>query len=81
MELLSQGDGSKVNEEYHALERLSDELKKVEKTFSLLLTGHIEEKPGYWTRLAEKFNRLFFIFYVTLITVFLILIFSQWCNT
>ncbi|XP_029978007.1 5-hydroxytryptamine receptor 3A-like [Sphaeramia orbicularis] len=75
-----QDASSKLTEEFRALERLSDELKKVEKTLSLLLAGHIEKKPGYWTRLAKKFNRVFFIFYVTMIAVFFSFIFSQWSN-
>ncbi|XP_054455505.1 5-hydroxytryptamine receptor 3A-like [Anoplopoma fimbria] len=50
-----EGNSSKLIEEYHALEKLSDELREMEKTLSLLLNNRKEEeKPGYWTRVAKK---------------------------
>ncbi|XP_068439547.1 5-hydroxytryptamine receptor 3A-like [Clinocottus analis] len=83
-ELLSvakESNGGKLIEEYHAMEKLSDELREVEKTLSLLLNNRKEEeKPGYWTRVAKKVNKYFFIFYVTVICLFLIVIFFQWNN-
>lgn len=78
-EPLSQGNSGNVIEEYQALEKLSDELRKIEKTLSLLLNNRKEEeKPGYWTSVAKKVNRVFFIFYVTVVTLFLIVIFFKW---
>ncbi|XP_031171418.2 5-hydroxytryptamine receptor 3A-like [Sander lucioperca] len=75
-------DNSSKIEEYHALEKLSDELREMEKTLSLLLNNRKEEeKPGYWTKVAKKVNRIFFIFYVIVITLFLIIIFLQWNNS
>ncbi|KAM6899196.1 5-hydroxytryptamine receptor 3A-like [Lycodopsis pacificus] len=50
-----EGNSNKLIEEYHALEKLSDELREMEKTLSLLLNNRKEEeKPGYWTRVAKK---------------------------
>lgn len=61
------------------MEKLSDELREMEKTLSLLLSNRKqEEKPGYWTRVAKRVNRVFFIVYVTVVSLFLICIFSKW---
>ncbi|XP_056286118.1 5-hydroxytryptamine receptor 3A-like isoform X1 [Pseudoliparis swirei] len=76
-----EGNSSKLTEEYHALEKLSDELREVEKTLSLLLINRKEEeKPGYWTRVAKKVNRYFFILYITVVSLFLIYISFEWSN-
>lgn len=61
------------------MERLSDELRGVQKTLSLILNNRKEEEgPGYWTSVAKKVNRVFFILYVTLVCLFLIAIFLKW---
>lgn len=74
-----QGNSSKLMEEYHPLEKLSDELRGMEKTLSLLLSSRKEEeRPGHWTRLAKKVNRVFFGFYVTVVILFLTVIFLKW---
>ncbi|XP_037611652.1 5-hydroxytryptamine receptor 3A-like [Sebastes umbrosus] len=76
-----EGNSSKLMEEYHALEKLSDELREMERTLSLLLCNRKEEeKPGYWTGVAKIVNRVFFIFYITVVSVFLIIIFVKWNN-
>ncbi|KAI3365101.1 hypothetical protein L3Q82_010211 [Scortum barcoo] len=63
-----EGSSSKLTDEYSALEKLSDELRKIEETLSLLLSNRKEkEKPRYWTRVAQRFNRVFFIVYVIVI--------------
>ncbi|XP_026207666.1 5-hydroxytryptamine receptor 3A-like [Anabas testudineus] len=84
-ELMSEArtdNGTKLMEEYHALEKLSDELRNVEKTLSLLLNNRKEEeKPGYWTTVAMRLNKIFFIFYVTMIGLFLAFIFLKWNTT
>ncbi|XP_035469045.1 5-hydroxytryptamine receptor 3A-like [Scophthalmus maximus] len=74
--------GGKLVEEYGALEEVSDELRKVEKTLTLLLRSRRDEfEPGYWTRVAQRVNKAFFIFYVTLVCLFLIVLFLKWkCN-
>lgn len=64
------------------MEKLSDELRGIEKTLSLILNNRKEEeKPGYWTSVAKTVNRVFFILYVTLVSVFLIVIFFKWNET
>ena len=77
-----QGSSStKLNEEYQTLDKLSHELKEMEKTLSqFLINSKVEEKPGYWTRMAKRVNKFFFITYITLIFVFLIVIFLKWQN-
>lgn len=78
--LLLQGNSSK-QQEYHALEKVSEELRDMEKTLSLLLSNRKEEdKPGYWTRVAKRVNKVFFIFYVILVGLFLTVIFLKWDN-
>ncbi|XP_041819279.1 5-hydroxytryptamine receptor 3A-like [Chelmon rostratus] len=75
----NEGNSSKLMEEYHPLEKLSDELRGMEKTLSLLLSSRKEEeRPGHWTRLAKKVNRVFFGFYVTVVILFLTVIFLKW---
>ncbi|XP_069015938.1 5-hydroxytryptamine receptor 3A-like [Embiotoca jacksoni] len=72
-------NGSKLMVEYHALERLSDELREMEKTLTLLLNiRREEEKPGYWTRVAKRVNRVFLIVYVAVVSLFLVFIFLKW---
>ncbi|KAG7222284.1 hypothetical protein INR49_027288 [Caranx melampygus] len=76
-----QPHSSRPVEELHALEKVSDELKQMEKTLSLLLSSRKEEvKPGYWSRVAKRVNRVFLIFYITMVAVFLCLIFLKWSN-
>lgn len=62
------------------MERLSDELRELEKTLSQLLKDE-ERSGGYWTSLVKKINRVFFICYVTTAGVFLAVIFYQWIET
>ncbi|XP_034564111.1 5-hydroxytryptamine receptor 3A-like [Notolabrus celidotus] len=77
--MAKEGSSSKLMEEFHVLEKLSEELREIEKTLSLLLKNmKKEEKPGYWTKVAKIVNRVFFIFYVTVVTLFLIVIFYKW---
>ncbi|XP_061564830.1 5-hydroxytryptamine receptor 3A-like [Cololabis saira] len=74
-------DGQRQTEENHILKRLSDDLREMEKALTLLLnTQNQENNPGYWTRVAQRVNKVFFIFYVTVIGVFLLLMFSRWSS-
>lgn len=74
-----QGDSSKVRDECNALEKVSDELRGIKKTLCLLIKiRRAEEEPGYWTSLAKKVNKVFFILYLTLVSLFLIGIFIKW---
>ncbi|XP_037611750.1 5-hydroxytryptamine receptor 3A-like [Sebastes umbrosus] len=79
-ELLSvakEGTSSQLTEESNVLEKVSDELREVEKTLILLLSSR---KPGYWTRVAKTINKVFFISYVTVAVLFLTVIFSIWIH-
>ncbi|KAL3063563.1 hypothetical protein OYC64_003183 [Pagothenia borchgrevinki] len=65
-----------------------DELSEAVKGLSLLLSRKEERKrrkeerkPGYWTRVARKFNIIFFFVYVTVSALFLVVIFSEWTNS
>ncbi|XP_033466937.1 5-hydroxytryptamine receptor 3C-like isoform X2 [Epinephelus lanceolatus] len=82
-ELLSvakEGSSSQLME-CSVLKKVSDELTAVQKTLTLLLNSRKEEgKLGYWTRVTKTINKVFFIFYITSASVFLIIIFSIWAN-
>uniref|UniRef100_A0A4W6DEZ1 Neurotransmitter-gated ion-channel transmembrane domain-containing protein n=1 Tax=Lates calcarifer TaxID=8187 RepID=A0A4W6DEZ1_LATCA len=72
--------GGETRSQLHEL-LVSGELREMEKTLTLLLDSRKEEvKPGYWTRVAKRVNVVFFIFYVTVVTGFLIFIFLKWNN-
>lgn len=74
-----QTNNDKVMEEEQALEKLSEELLGIKKMLSHILDEQGEEtKAGYWTRVAKRVNKAFFIFYVTVVTVFLIVIYLKW---
>uniref|UniRef100_UPI0037E7B360 5-hydroxytryptamine receptor 3A-like n=1 Tax=Semicossyphus pulcher TaxID=241346 RepID=UPI0037E7B360 len=73
-----EGNSSKLMEDFQALEKLSDELREMEKTLSQLLQKMTKEKDGYWTRVAKRLNKMFFIFYVTAVGLFLTIVFVKW---
>lgn len=74
-----QGSSSKLTEESHDSEKVSDDLREVLKTLTVLLNSRKEEqKPGYWTRVAKRINKVFFIVYVTVAGLFLACIFLKW---
>ncbi|XP_038551093.1 5-hydroxytryptamine receptor 3A-like [Micropterus salmoides] len=76
-----ESNSPKSTEGCHALERLSDELRGMEKTLTLLLSDtKEEEKAGYWTRVAKRVNIVFFIFYVIVVSLFLTFVFLKWNN-
>ncbi|XP_042364146.1 5-hydroxytryptamine receptor 3A-like [Plectropomus leopardus] len=79
--LLLQGSRSHLTEEFHTLEKVSDELRAVQETLNLVLNSRREEgKPGYWTRVTKRINKVFFIFYITVASVFLVVLFSAWTD-
>ncbi|XP_026207671.1 5-hydroxytryptamine receptor 3A-like [Anabas testudineus] len=64
---------SQLTEESHGLEKLSRELREALKILNQLQSSKKdEEKPGYWTRMTKKINKVFFIFYVTASSLFLL---------
>ncbi|XP_077407131.1 5-hydroxytryptamine receptor 3A-like [Vanacampus margaritifer] len=61
------------------LEKLSGELKQMERTLTALLNGRKKkDKLGYWTQVAARVNRIFFFFYLTVVSLFLTILFSKW---
>ncbi|XP_062234769.1 5-hydroxytryptamine receptor 3A-like [Platichthys flesus] len=81
-ELLSMANkrqSRKLVEDERVLETVSGELREMEKTLSLILSSRRDEfKSFYWSRMAKRVNKVFFIFYVISITVFLFWIFLMW---
>ncbi|TKS89827.1 5-hydroxytryptamine receptor 3A [Collichthys lucidus] len=76
---LGDNNSSKLIEERNTMAKLSDELREVEKTLSRFLRKRKQqERPGYWTRLAKRLNKVFFIFYVTGIILFLVVMYFKW---
>ncbi|XP_030580212.1 5-hydroxytryptamine receptor 3A-like [Archocentrus centrarchus] len=77
MSSVTQKDSSsKLTEVSSALEKVSDELWETRKTVTLLSSS--SRKPGYWTRMVKKINKIFAIFYLTVVTVFLTIMASLW---
>lgn len=71
----------KVMEELQVLDKLTKELQRIDRTLSLVLEGREEAtKPRYWTRMAKRLNKAFFVFYVTVVIVFLIFIHLKWID-
>lgn len=75
-----QRSSDKLTEVSLGLEQVSDELREIGKTISLLSSNEKEEKFGYWARMVKKINRVYFIFYVTAVTVFLSVLVSRWTS-
>ncbi|XP_042071877.1 5-hydroxytryptamine receptor 3A [Haplochromis burtoni] len=73
--LSRKGSSSILTEVSFALEKVSDELQETRKTMTLLSSNR---KSGYWTRMAKKVNKIFLIFYLTAVTVFLAYMVSLW---
>ncbi|MEQ2300642.1 hypothetical protein AMECASPLE_027828 [Ameca splendens] len=61
-----------------ALEKMSDELGDIKKSITLLSGRQEEEKPRYWTRTAQKINKVFAVFYVTATILFLAFVSTMW---
>lgn len=71
----------KVMEELQVLDQLTKELRAIDRTLSLVLDGREEvTKPRYWTRMAKRLNKAFFVFYITVVIVFLIFIYLKWID-
>ncbi|RVE59818.1 hypothetical protein OJAV_G00192330 [Oryzias javanicus] len=60
------------------MEKVYEELIELRKSKSLLNCRTEEEKPGYWTRVADKINKVFTIFYITAVILFLSVLFTVW---
>ncbi|KAK9530154.1 hypothetical protein VZT92_011676 [Zoarces viviparus] len=78
-QLSKEDNSSQPTEELNALEKISGELKEIEKTLTQVPNNMKEEgKPGYWTRVAKIVNVVFFFFYVTAASVLLSGLFILW---
>ncbi|XP_024913818.1 5-hydroxytryptamine receptor 3A-like [Cynoglossus semilaevis] len=75
---IEHNSNSRLVEDNHVLAKVSDELKEMERTLGLLLSTRTDHKPGYWSRLAKKVNKVFFITYVIIIIIFLSVLFLNW---
>uniref|UniRef100_A0A8C7XAV8 5-hydroxytryptamine receptor 3A n=1 Tax=Oryzias sinensis TaxID=183150 RepID=A0A8C7XAV8_9TELE len=62
-----------------ALDLFSHELDEVKKTVSLLSSRR--ENIGYWTKLSKKIHKIFFVFYVGGVVLFLFTISMLWIVT
>ncbi|XP_068439546.1 5-hydroxytryptamine receptor 3A-like [Clinocottus analis] len=78
LSVTTEGDSSRPAGESIALEKISDELKEMEKTLTSLNSRKKERKPGYWARVAKIFNAVFFISYIITASVFLTYLFLLW---
>ncbi|XP_030580113.1 5-hydroxytryptamine receptor 3A-like [Archocentrus centrarchus] len=77
MSSVTQKDSSsKLTEVSSALEKVSDELWETRKTVTLLSSS--SRKPGYWTTMVKKINKIFVICYLTAIIAFLTVMASLW---
>ncbi|KAM6896870.1 uncharacterized protein FYW49_018249 [Xenentodon cancila] len=76
--LAKQDSSSHLTEVSLVLEKVSDELGEMKKTMALLSNRKEDKKPGSWTKLAKKINKVFLIFYVIAVSLFLPTIFSVW---
>ncbi|XP_028990944.3 5-hydroxytryptamine receptor 3A-like [Betta splendens] len=77
---LPENEGSSNKTEVsRTLEKVSDDLRKMEKTISLFSNGSKKEgRKLYWIRVTKRINKVFFVCYVTATVVFLIIIFTLW---
>lgn len=75
---LLQGSSSQLTEESRVLEKVSDELREVEKTLSLVLNSRKEERRE--KEMVKRANTVFYYFFVTVASLFLVVIFLMWNN-
>ncbi|XP_020555325.2 5-hydroxytryptamine receptor 3A-like [Oryzias latipes] len=60
------------------MEKVYEELSEMKKSKYLLSSRTEDEKPGYWTRVAEKINKVFAVFYIIAVLLFLSVLFTVW---
>ncbi|XP_014878915.1 5-hydroxytryptamine receptor 3A-like [Poecilia latipinna] len=70
--------GGSSSQLFLAMEKVSDELGEMKKTF--LDKESEENKDGYWTRVAKKIDKIFSILYVLAAILFLSVVFSVWLS-
>ncbi|XP_034426825.1 5-hydroxytryptamine receptor 3A-like [Hippoglossus hippoglossus] len=69
---------SRMTDESPSGEKLAEDLREAVETLTLLLNRKEEGKPGYWTRKTRIINKVFFAFYLTAATLFLVCMFFNW---
>ncbi|XP_023287059.1 5-hydroxytryptamine receptor 3A-like [Seriola lalandi dorsalis] len=71
---------SQLSDVSQGFDKLSDDVREVVRTLNLILHNRKKEgKPaGYWARKTKTINKIFFIFYATACTLFLVCMFSNW---
>ncbi|KAM7381262.1 hypothetical protein PAMA_012214 [Pampus argenteus] len=75
------GSSSQMTGVSHTSEKLPDDLREVVKTLAQLIDSRKDEvRPGYWTKMTKKINRVYFVFYITASSLFLVFIFGNWNN-
>ncbi|XP_060884688.1 5-hydroxytryptamine receptor 3A-like [Labrus mixtus] len=73
--MAKQASSSQLTEESQDFE------KEVMKSLAMLLSSRKEEgKTGYWTRVTQIINKVFFISYVITVTLFLTYMYYSWNN-
>uniref|UniRef100_A0A3B3BM35 5-hydroxytryptamine receptor 3A-like n=2 Tax=Oryzias melastigma TaxID=30732 RepID=A0A3B3BM35_ORYME len=73
-----EGGSSPHTEVSLVMEKAYEELGEMRKSKSLFSSSTEDEKPGYWTRVAEKINKVFTIFYIIAVILFLSVLFTVW---
>ncbi|XP_024865961.1 5-hydroxytryptamine receptor 3A-like [Kryptolebias marmoratus] len=70
---------SQLTELLLAVEKISRELGVIKKT--VLRSSNVEqEKPGCWTRVANRLNKVFMVFYISAVAAFLCTLFTLWVS-
>ncbi|XP_037546868.1 5-hydroxytryptamine receptor 3C-like [Nematolebias whitei] len=69
-----EGSSSQLAELFLVMEKALEELQEIK-----LLTNNRQTR-GYWTRLANRINKVFTVFYITAVIVFLCTLFPLWMS-
>ncbi|XP_027884963.1 5-hydroxytryptamine receptor 3A-like [Xiphophorus couchianus] len=73
-----EGSTSRNTDVSHTIEKISEELGESRKTITLLCSRSQDKKPGYWTGVAQKINKVFAFIYIISAILFLLTIAIMW---
>ncbi|XP_036073105.1 5-hydroxytryptamine receptor 3A-like [Oryzias melastigma] len=73
-----EGGSSPHTEVSLVMEKVYEELGEMRKSITLLSSRTEDEKSSYWTRVAEKINKIFILFYIIAVLLFLGVLFTVW---
>ncbi|RVE59820.1 hypothetical protein OJAV_G00192350 [Oryzias javanicus] len=73
-----EGSSSSQTEVSLVMEKIQEELVEMRKSKSLLSSRTEDETPGYWTRVAKKIRKVFTIFYIMSVIIFMSVLFTVW---